>query len=114
MPTITASSLAALGMSVGVLTFASSTDRPFVSMGVTTMEMISNTSMMSAMGIPFGADICGPAFGLYDMALLLSACPARDEVVHQFHRGVVHFDVEGLDLVGEVVVRPHSGHGHEQ
>jgi hypothetical protein len=33
-------------------------------MGVTTMKMMSNTSMMSAMGITFGAAITGGAFGL--------------------------------------------------
>ena len=38
----------------------------FWNMGVTTMKMISNTSMMSAIGITFGADICAPALGLYE------------------------------------------------
>src|SRR5882672_589724 len=114
MPMITASSLSALGISVGLLTFARSAGKPFVSMGVTTMKMINNTSMMSAIGITFGADICGPTEGLYDMDLLLSACPARNEVVHQFHRGVVHFDVKSFDFVGEVVVRPHGRHSHKQ
>ena len=56
---MTASSLSASGMSEGLLTLANSTDKPFVSMGVTTMKMISSTSMMSAIGITFGADICG-------------------------------------------------------
>src|SRR5208282_4011564 len=31
--------------------------------------------------------------------LLLDHAAARDEIVHQFHRGIVHLDVEGLDLV---------------
>jgi hypothetical protein len=37
-------------------------------MGVTTMKMINNTNMMSAMGITFGEDICAPTVGLYAMA----------------------------------------------
>jgi len=39
-----------------------------VNMGVTTIKMISNTNMMSAMGITFGDDICAPTVGLYAMA----------------------------------------------
>ena len=57
------------------MTFANSTDKPFVSMGVTTMKMINSTSMMSAIGITFGADICGPTVGLYDMGYFFP--PAR-------------------------------------
>jgi hypothetical protein len=41
-----------------------STDTPFCNMGVTTMKMINSTSMMSAIGITFGDDICDPATGL--------------------------------------------------
>ncbi len=33
---------------------------PFCNIGVTTMKMISNTSMMSAIGITLGAAICAP------------------------------------------------------
>src|SRR5690348_3123827 len=47
------------------------------------------------------------------MRLLLST-PARDEVVHQLHGGVVHLDVEGFDFVGEIIVEPHGRYGDEQ
>src|SRR6267154_3947163 len=45
---------------------------------------------------------------------LLSRAPAKDEVVDELHGGVVHFDVERLDAIGEVVVRPHRGDGDEK
>jgi hypothetical protein len=35
-------------------------------------------------------------------------------VIEQLSARVVHLDVEALNLVLEVVVRPHRGHGHEQ
>ena len=73
--TMMASSLSASGISLGLLTFANSTDKPLVSMGVTTMKMISSTSMMSAIGMTFGADICAPTLGLYAMAYFFP--PAR-------------------------------------
>src|SRR5208282_2726358 len=47
------------------------------------------------------------------MVLLLSA-PARDEVVDQLHGRVVHLDVEGFDLVREIVIRPHRRDGDEK
>src|SRR5713226_822035 len=47
------------------------------------------------------------------LSLLLRAA-AQDEVVDELHRGVVHLDVEGFDLRGEVVVGPHGGDGHEK
>jgi len=56
-----ASSRSALGISVGLVTLAISTLMPFCNMGVTTIKMISRTSMMSAMGIIFGAAITGAA-----------------------------------------------------
>ena len=37
-----------------------------------------------------------------------------DEVVDQFAGGVVHFDVEGLHAVGEVVEEPYGRDGDEQ
>src|SRR6266850_466699 len=45
---------------------------------------------------------------------LLLRAPAKDEVVDEFHRGVVHLDVERLDAVGEVVVCPHRRDGDEE
>ena len=51
-------------MSIGLATFAISTDIPFCNMGVTTMKMISSTSMMSAIGMMFGAAITGAAVAL--------------------------------------------------
>jgi hypothetical protein len=40
-------------------------------MGVTTMKIISNTSMMSAIGMTLMSDITGGALGLNDMVVLL-------------------------------------------
>src|ERR1700740_3125594 len=97
MATRIASSLSALGMSSGFETLAMSTETPFDSKGVTTMKIISSTSMMSAIGMTFGEAITGGALGLNGMTLLLSA-PARDEVVDQLHRGVIHLHVESLHL----------------
>src|SRR4029077_4822275 len=45
---------------------------------------------------------------------LLLGAAAQDEVVDQLHRGVVHLDVEGFHFVGEIVVSPDGGDGHEQ
>jgi len=56
--------LVGIGMSLGLVTFARSAGKPLVSMGVTTMKMINNTSMMSAMGMTLGDDIVEPTFGL--------------------------------------------------
>src|SRR5207245_11438825 len=47
------------------------------------------------------------------LSLLLRAA-AQNEVVDELHRGVVHLDVEGFHLVGEVVVSPDGGDGHEK
>ena len=44
----------------------------------------------------------------------LPAVALLDEVVDQFAGGVVHFDVEGLHAVGEVVEEPDGRDGHEQ
>src|SRR5467141_3126449 len=60
MATMTASSLSALGMSIGLVTLAKSTGMPGCNMGVTTMKMMSSTSMMSAMGMIFGDAITEP------------------------------------------------------
>src|SRR5262249_49934725 len=123
--TITASSLSASCMSSGLLTLAISTVMPFCNMGVTTMKMISSTSMISAIEMTLGSDTTGAACGflLVDDFMsfpplgygrLLLAAAAREEVVDQLHRGVVHFDVEGFDLVGEVVEGPHGRDGDKQ
>src|ERR1035437_7461295 len=102
--TITASSLSAFGKLDGLSTLAKFTGTPFWSIGVITIKMISSTNMMSAIGMTLGAAITAPAWGLYAMTLLLSAgTAARDKVVDQLHRGVIHFHVERLDPVGEVV-----------
>src|SRR2546430_265860 len=45
---------------------------------------------------------------------LLLGAAAQDEIVDEFHRGVVHLHVEGFHFVGEVVVSPDGGDGHEQ
>src|SRR6266481_5544371 len=45
---------------------------------------------------------------------LLSRAPAKDEVVDELHGGVVHLDVERLDAIGEVIVRPHRRLGDEK
>src|SRR5580704_4393580 len=45
---------------------------------------------------------------------LLLGAATQNEVVDQFHRRVVHFDVEGFDLVGEVVVGPHGRNRDEE
>ena len=52
-----ASSLSASCMSLAVFVRAKSTGWSFCNMGVTTMKMISNTSMISAMGMTLGVDI---------------------------------------------------------
>src|SRR5277367_5959791 len=94
-PTMMASSLSALGILSAFSALAMFTGSPFCSKGVITMKMMSKTSMMSAIGITFGAAITGGALGLYPIELLLSAA-AGDEIVDQLHRGVVHLDVEGF------------------
>src|SRR3984957_3127212 len=93
-----ASSLSALGIFSAFSAEAMSTVTPFCNMGVITMKMISNTSMMSAIGMTFGAAITSGALGLYPISLLLSA-PTGDEVVDQLHRGVVHLHIEGFHSV---------------
>src|SRR5580704_11407953 len=98
---MTASSFSASGIFSAFSALAMFTACPCCNMGVMTMKMISNTSMMSAIGMTFGAAITGAACTLRAMWLLLSACAARDEVVDQLHGGVVHLDVEGLHAVGE-------------
>src|SRR5512140_3284171 len=116
------------------------TSTPFCSMGVITMKMISRTIMMSAMGVTLMSAIGPPflpptsiAMGMCSFVRFGSAAPGRDphgprprgatgwrlgalldEVVEQLRAGVVHLDVEALDLAVEVVERPHRGDGHEQ
>src|SRR5260370_18110705 len=48
----------------------------------------------------------------HDRLLLRAA--AQDEVVDEFHGGVVHLDVKGFHFVGEVVVSPDAGDTHDQ
>src|SRR5258708_2012163 len=45
---------------------------------------------------------------------LLPGATAQDEVIDELHGGVVHLDVEGFHFIGEVVVSPDGGNGHEQ
>src|SRR5271170_5190279 len=111
--TMMASSRSALGIFSAFSALAMFTGRPFCNIGVITMKMISSTSMMSAIGMTFGAAITGGAFGLYPMKLLLSAATG-DEIVDQLHRGVVHLDVEGFHAIGEIVVGPHGRNGDQQ
>src|SRR5436309_2900253 len=56
------------------------------------------------------------SFGLYRpfQAPLLLGATTKDEVIDELHRGVVHLDVERFNLVGEIVVGPHGGHGDDQ
>src|SRR4029453_8730321 len=110
----------------------STTSTPFCSSGVITMKMISSTIMMSAMGVTLMFAIGPPLLPptAIDMGWLLRASRRRaprrrarplvarlallDELVEQLRAGVVHLDVEVLDLAVEVVERPHRGHCHEQ
>src|SRR5260370_13521877 len=54
-----------------------------------------------------------PLFASAITYLLLCAA-TQDEIVDEFHRGVVHLDVESFHFIGEVVVRPHRRHGDEK
>src|SRR5207253_10994247 len=56
------------------------------------------------------------SFGLYRpfQAPLLLGATTKDEVIDELHRGVVHLDVKRFNLVGEIVVGPHGGHGDNQ
>src|SRR5512147_1617511 len=102
--------------------------------GVMTMKMISSTIMMSAMGVTLMSAIGPPflpptaiAMWMYSLVrrggtrttVPASPYPALlgallDEVVEQLGAGVVHLDVERLDLAVEDVEHPHGGNGHEQ
>src|SRR5438128_6232604 len=91
------------------------TSTPFWSMGVMTMKMMRRAIMMSAMGVTLMSAMAAPFLPpptAIDMGRLLRAL--LDEVVEQLRAGVVHLDVEALDLAREVVVRPHRRHRHEQ
>ena len=63
-----ASSRSALGIFSAFSALAMFTGRPFCNRGVITMKIMSKTSMMSAIGMTFGAAITGGALGLYAMA----------------------------------------------
>ena len=52
--------LVGIGHIIGIVDLRQIHRQPFVSMGVTTMKMISSTSMMSAIGMTFGAAIGAP------------------------------------------------------
>src|SRR5437016_2170203 len=56
----------------------------------------------------------GASLWLVGHGRLLLGAAAQDEVVDEFHGGVVHLDVEGLHFVGEVVVSPDGRDGHEE
>src|SRR6202521_3726145 len=48
------------------------------------------------------------------MVYLPLRATTQDEIIDELHRGVVHLDVERLDFIGEIVVRPHRGDGDEK
>src|SRR5437764_137994 len=50
----------------------------------------------------------------WDTELNLVAFSFFQKVVHQFAGGVVHLNIECLDLRGEVVKHHHCGDGHKQ
>src|SRR6185503_1663388 len=87
--------------------FGSTTSTPFCSSGVITMKMISSTIMMSAMGVTLMFAIGPPLLPptAIDMLMAPSCVAARlallDELVEQLRAGVVHLDVEVLDLAVE-------------
>lgn len=45
---------------------------------------------------------------------LFAPAQMKNEVIHQFQRRGFHFDVEGFQLVAEVVVVPHGGDGDQK
>src|SRR5256886_2232073 len=65
-------------------------------------------------GNDVGGRHLGACLWLVGHGRLLLRAAAQDEVVDEFHGGVVHLDVEGFHFVGEVVVSPDGGDGHEQ
>src|SRR6187401_1791048 len=111
--------------------FGSTTSTPFCRSGVITMKMIKSTIMMSAMGVTLMFAIGPPLLPptAIDMGRLLQSAsapgPAKgpaerlslallDELVEQLRAGVVHLDVEVLDLAVEVVEGPHRRHRDEE
>src|SRR5437773_6212160 len=119
--------LASSFRSLVLVAMGSFTSTPFWSMGVMTMKMMRRTIMMSAMGVTLMSAMAAPflppptAIDMEDSSCAARVVPGRrglrallDEVVEQLGAGVVHLDVEALDLAREVVVRPHRRHGHEQ
>src|SRR5512143_965176 len=74
------------------------------------MKMISNTSMISAIGVTLMSLVTLPVV----MCLATDLSPFLQEVIDQFRRGIVHLDCEGFDPVCERVKRPHCGHRHKQ
>src|SRR5215469_2435343 len=116
--TISASSLSASGIWMGLVVLANSTACPFCNMGVITMKMISNTSITSTMGVTLMLELTlRPSFRTtIAMVLLLRLPPvaALQEIIHQFAGGVIHLHVERFHLAGEVVEHHDGGDGDEQ
>src|SRR5215467_5459128 len=109
------SSRSASFMSTGFLVLASSTLWPFCNIGVTTMKMIRRTSITSAIGVTLMSAVTSPLPPLDPIPIgLLPHSVLLDEVVDQLGRRIRHFDTERFNLIGEPVVCPHGGHGHEQ
>src|SRR2546427_1282456 len=120
--------LASSFRSLVLAAMGSFTSTPFWSIGVITMKMMRRTIMMSAMGVTLMSAMAAPFLPpptAIDMGRLLAGGgPAAraprglrallDEVVEQLRAGVVHLDVEALDLAREIVVCPHRRHRHEQ
>src|SRR5438270_10551319 len=139
MPMTMASSLSASCISRGLFVWGISTETPFWSIGVMTMKMISSTSMTSTMGVTLMLELTFlPSSRLAsDMSEYPSEClksssaPSRtkgrnlrrfrllaaallEEEVDEFGGRVVHLDVEGFDLIGEVVEHHDGGDGYEE
>src|SRR5215472_4715560 len=117
--TISASSLSASGIWMGLVVLANSTACPFCNMGVITMKMISNTSITSTIGVTLMLEFTlAPSFRTA-IAMVPSGLPPNragplQEVIHQFAGRVVHLHVKRLHLAGEVVEHHDGGDGHEQ
>src|SRR2546428_2035488 len=96
--------------SLVLVAMGSFTSTPFWSIGVMTMKMMRRTIMMSAMGVTLMSAMAPPFLPPTAIAMgrLLARGPGRpeprglrallDEVVEQLRAGVVHLDVEALDL----------------
>src|SRR5438132_3299874 len=104
-------------MSMGFFVFASSTLTPFCNIGVITMKMIRRTSITSAIGVTLISEVTSPLPPPDPIPMVLPLSLGLvlfDEVVDQLGRRVGHLDRERFNLIGEVVVCPHSRHSHKQ